>query len=108
LFGRIYQAVSSSKTGGPGKTRMSDHSRRFAQMIKSAPLAALVLILVLLAYCTGPALAYLDLGSGSFIFQMIVAGLLSAGFFLKVYWKKVTRFFRPSSKNPESDTDDDE
>lgn len=34
-------------------------------------------------------LAYLDPGTGSYIFQLLLAGLLGALFLLKVYWKKV-------------------
>ena len=41
--------------------------------------------------------AYLDPGSGSYFFQLIVAGLFGAAFVIKLYWKKITswlsRFF---------------
>jgi len=43
-----------------------------------------------------PAHAYLDPGSGSFIVQMIVAGLMGSLFMLKLYWKKVKEFFTDS------------
>lgn len=42
--------------------------------------------------------AYLDPGSGSFLFQMLVAALLSAGITLKLQWKKVKSVFSPSSR----------
>ncbi len=41
-------------------------------------------------------LAYLDPGSGSLIIQLLIAGLVGAGFIIKTYWKKITRFFRRS------------
>ena len=37
---------------------------------------------------------YLDPGSGSFILQLILASLLGALFFIRVYWKKIKTFFR--------------
>ena len=46
-------------------------------------------------------LAYLDPGSGSFIFQMIIAALLGAAFVIKVYWKRIIGFFQKIfSRNP--------
>ncbi len=38
--------------------------------------------------------AYIDPGSGSFIFQMIVAGALGAGLALKIFWRKIVDLFR--------------
>ncbi len=33
-----------------------------------------------------PAHAYIDMGTGSLIFQMLVAGIVGAGFTIKMYW----------------------
>ena len=38
--------------------------------------------------------AYIDPGTGSYIFQLLLAGLLGAAYVLKVYWMKVVYFFR--------------
>ena len=46
--------------------------------------------------------AYLDPGSGSFIVQMLIAGLVGAGFLLRGFWGKLF------GKRKESDTDEDE
>lgn len=35
---------------------------------------------------------YLDPGSGSYIFQLIIAALVGAAFLLKVYWRKIKGF----------------
>jgi hypothetical protein len=35
-------------------------------------------------------LAYIDPGSGSFIFQMLMAGMLSAGFMLATWRKRIS------------------
>lgn len=39
-------------------------------------------------------LMYLDPGSGSFIIQMLLAGLLGIAVAVKIYWKKIVAFFR--------------
>lgn len=36
--------------------------------------------------------AYLDPGTGSYIFQIIIAGLLGAAFAVKVFWFKIKKF----------------
>ena len=35
--------------------------------------------------------AYIDLGSGSFLFQMLLASLFSSLFVLKVFWRRITQ-----------------
>ncbi|MBN1688981.1 MAG: hypothetical protein JW893_07760 [Candidatus Omnitrophica bacterium] len=40
------------------------------------------------------AFAYLDPGSGSYLIQIILAGLLAASFTIKAFWKNVKDFFR--------------
>lgn len=49
------------------------------------------------------ALAYLDPGTGSYAFQILIAFIVGAVFSLKVYWKKIKsaffRLFRGSDKN---------
>jgi hypothetical protein len=42
--------------------------------------------------------AYLDPGTGSIITQVVVAGLLGAGIFLRAFWKKI---FKKKSKPTE-------
>ena len=36
---------------------------------------------------------YLDPGSGSFLIQLLVAGLLGAGFVIRASWGKIKTFF---------------
>jgi hypothetical protein len=50
--------------------------------------------------------AYLDPGSGSFILQLIIAGIVGAGFVLRGYWSKVVAFFKGSSGEEDDDLDD--
>jgi hypothetical protein len=37
-------------------------------------------------------LYYLDPGSGSYIFQVIIAALVGALFLIKVYWRRIRTF----------------
>jgi hypothetical protein len=40
-----------------------------------------------------PAHAYLDPGSGSLIFQIIVGGAMAIGLAVKVFWRRITSLF---------------
>jgi hypothetical protein len=44
---------------------------------------------------------YIDPGTGSVLFQVVIAGLLGAGVFIKIFWKKIVTLF--SKKNVSSD-----
>jgi len=49
--------------------------------------------------------AYLDPGSGSFLVQLLIAGLVGAGFLIKTYWKKIKGLFRRSDSKKEDDSE---
>lgn len=51
-------------------------------------------------------LYYLDPGSGSFIFQLIIASLLGGLFILKAYWKRISKFFRHLISRGEDDPEE--
>ena len=51
--------------------------------------------------------AYLDPGSGSILIQLLIAGLLGAGFVLRSSWGRIKAFFRRESPE-ETDEPDDE
>lgn len=44
------------------------------------------------------AYAYLDPGTGSYIFQIIIAFLCGAAFTIKIYWGKIKLFFTKKKK----------
>jgi hypothetical protein len=50
-------------------------------------------------------LLYLDPGSGSFLIQLLVAGIAGASLAIAVSWKKIKQFF---SRKKKVETDDDE
>lgn len=55
-------------------------------------LLSVVVALVIVLIPFKEAFAYLDPGTGSFIFQIIMAGILGALFTLKVFWKQVKQY----------------
>ncbi|HEX5133636.1 MAG TPA: hypothetical protein VFX92_14270 [Candidatus Krumholzibacteria bacterium] len=55
--------------------------------------AVLVASLMLPFLFFADAHAYLDPGTGSYILQMLVAGLLGATFAIKMFWTRIKRFF---------------
>jgi hypothetical protein len=42
----------------------------------------------------GPAAAYIDPGTGSYVLQIAIAFLIGLAFSLKVFWKKIGAFLR--------------
>lgn len=57
-------------------------------------LMSVMIIPLLSLVCPQDAHAYLDPGSGSYIFQILIASLLGALFAIKVYWIKVLSLFK--------------
>ena len=52
--------------------------------------------------------AYLDPGTGSYIFQLLIAGLVGVGFVVKLYWKRIRSFFTGGvSQDEETDAGED-
>ena len=45
-------------------------------------------------FLPAPARAYVDPGTGSYVLQLLIAGLLGALFALKVFWHKLVAFFK--------------
>lgn len=42
--------------------------------------------------------AYLDPGTGSFVFQMIIAAVLGGLYSIKTYWQKIKEIFKKYKK----------
>jgi hypothetical protein len=53
----------------------------------------------------GKAAAYLDPGSGSLLFQFIIAGALGAGVALKLFWTRIKLMFSGNKSEPDQSTD---
>ena len=55
----------------------------------------------------GPVL-YLDPGSGSAIFQLVIAGILGAGVVIRLYWKRINAFFSKDQPEDAPGADDEQ
>jgi len=63
-------------------------------MVKSRHTARILLLVALILSLPASAHAYLDPGTGSYILQMLLAGILGALFALKMFWKRIIAFFK--------------
>jgi len=66
-----------------------------------------IFLISLLLDVSGKKDAYLDPGSGSFIIQLIIAGIVGAGFLLRGYWSKIISFFRGATSEEDDEDSDD-
>jgi uncharacterized protein (DUF2062 family) len=57
---------------------------------------------------TKSAQAYLDPGSGSLLFQILVGGVLSGLFAIKLYYRKIKLFFQKKRSNKQENTEDND
>ncbi len=75
--------------------------------IFSYALSSLLITSILLVVTVRPAYAYIDLGSGSYIIQILLASIFASLFALKMFWRRVTlqvsQFF---SRNKTSEVDE--
>jgi hypothetical protein len=62
--------------------------------VRSASLGALAALTAILVLHPVPAFAYLDPGTGSFLFQAIAAGVITGLFILRTSWQRVRERFR--------------
>lgn len=63
-------------------------------MLKIKSLLIFLIGLVFLVFMIKDAYAYLDPGSGSYIFQLLMAGLLGMLFVMKTFWGRIISFFK--------------
>ena len=66
-------------------------------MLKKIFLYSLILSVVLNIAFLQNACAYLDPGTGSYVYQVLVASLIGGVFTIKMFWKKITTFLRINS-----------
>jgi len=71
---------------------------RRGDMLLAIFAAVLAFILV-----SGQAYAYLDPGTGSYILQLLIAGVLGGLFAIKIYWAKLKAFFQSRFSKAKSD-----
>jgi hypothetical protein len=56
--------------------------------------AGWVIVSVLLLAWPGDVLAYIDPGTGSYVLQLIIAGLVGSAFSLKLFGRRIKGFFQ--------------
>ena len=67
-------------------------------------IAFIALISVLILFVLpNPAHAYIDMGTGSYILQIVLASILTAGVGIKIFWNKIKTFFARTDKSIEHD-----
>jgi len=54
----------------------------------------LILLLLALQLFAQPAHAYLDPGTGSYVFQLLIAFSMGGLYLVKVFWKNIVSFFK--------------
>jgi hypothetical protein len=54
----------------------------------------LAMLLIFIVITEENAFAYLDPGTGSFVLQMLIAGVLGGLFVIKTYWRKIKFFIK--------------
>ena len=64
-------------------------SEVFMKRIPSIALSLLLLTGFVLAWKTETAFAYIDLGTGSFLLQMLLATLFASLFTIKIFWNRI-------------------
>ena len=64
------------------------------------------LVIRILAHPSAKPDEYLDPGSGSFIIQLLVAGLLGLGFVIRASWGKIKTFFGRGGEETTAETVD--
>jgi hypothetical protein len=68
-------------------------------MIKRPSVFSLAAVFFLISLALAKnAYAYLNPGTGSFVFQLIIATFLGGLFTVKLYWRKIMSFFKNSSR----------
>jgi hypothetical protein len=67
------------------------------------PAGALLLLTLLLLVLPSIANAYLDPGTGSYVLQLLIGGLLGGLFALGVFWRRVGAFFKRLFRRGSSD-----
>jgi hypothetical protein len=68
---------------------------------------ALILALIVLFVLPDSASAYFDPGTGSLIWQLLLAGALTAAYLIKRYWRKIRHLLHiGQAAKPEEDGED--
>jgi hypothetical protein len=76
-------------------------ARHASRLVLTCLVGALILIF------SSEASAYIDPGTGSFLLQMLIAGIVGAGFAIGIFWRSVKGFFARLFRRRPSELDND-
>jgi hypothetical protein len=68
--------------------------------MRGSTLAVAAVAAAFLSLLAVPAHAYLDPGTGSYVFQMVAAALVSVGFVARAYWHRLRGLFTRRGPSP--------
>jgi hypothetical protein len=74
-----------------------ERMNRFVERLTGPARTSCVVALAVYGLMCGfaqPASAYIDMGTTSYVFNVIVGAIFSGLFFVKIYWSKLTQFTR--------------
>lgn len=76
------------------------------QLVKLTKVLVLIVLIQIMTAST--AYAYIDPGTGSYLFQMLIAGLLGSAFAIKMAWRNVKTYISQifSSNTGDHDSND--
>ena len=70
---------------------------------RSNTVLAIAIVLYVSAIAIPAAFAYIDPGTGSYIFQVVVGALLAAALAVKVFWRRIWGFVTGKSRHRQAD-----
>ena len=73
------------------------------KLVPGRPARTLLLLTLPLLLLPSVAHAYLDPGTGSYVVQLLIGGLLGGLFALGVFWRRVVAFFKRLFRRGSSD-----
>lgn len=70
------------------------------RLLKTTPKFMSCIFILSFLLSVAPAHAYIDPGSGSYLFQLLIAGLLGSLFAIKSFWHKIVAFMKSIFSKP--------
>jgi hypothetical protein len=73
--------------------------------IKSKGTILCIVFLCVLVLFPPSAHAYIDPGTGSYILQIVIAGIAAGAFAIKLFWRRIRALFSSNKTSEDSDQD---
>jgi len=94
------------RVGGAGDARPGEKSmKRLKLQVLHGPVWVVIFFAYFFAVAIPTAHAYLDPGTGSYVFQVLIGAVLGAAVAVKVFWKRIWGFVTRKGSSPVSSTD---